>query len=82
MRWKGDDEWREGGITDQDSSWADHGIPGAGAEDHVRVFEDVVQRPSTGGDMTICLAPGQEVDFNGAADDRADAHVWDEDRVE
>lgn len=32
--------------------------------------------------MTICLAFGKEVNLNGVADDRADAHVRDEDRVE
>ncbi|MFD7768909.1 hypothetical protein [Streptomyces sp. NPDC059787] len=59
-------------------SWAGHGVSGAGVRDHVRVFEDVVPWPSTGGDMTICLAPGREANFDGAAD----AHVGDEDRVE
>ncbi|MFC8391383.1 hypothetical protein [Streptomyces sp. NPDC057238] len=46
------------------------------------MLEDAIQGPSTGGDMTICLAPGQVVSFNGAANDRADAHVRDEDCVE
>jgi hypothetical protein len=82
VQWQGDDEWWEGNIADQDSSWANHGITGPGVKDHVQVYEDAIQWPSTGGDMTICLAPGQEVNFNGAASDRGDAHVWDEDCVQ
>ncbi|MDG4859729.1 peptidase inhibitor family I36 protein [Streptomyces sp. T-3] len=82
VQWSGDDEWWESNIADQDSSWANHGISGEGVKDHVQVFEDAIQWPSDGGDMTICLGPGQEVNYNGAANDRADSHVWDEDCVE
>ncbi|BCL25954.1 hypothetical protein GCM10017557_08130 [Streptomyces aurantiacus] len=70
--WSGDDGWWEGWIADSDSSWANHGISGPGVKDHVRVYEDAWQ----GGDMTICLSPGQEVDYNGVANDRGDSHTW------
>jgi hypothetical protein len=70
--WHGDDGWWEGYIADTDSSWANHGISGPGIKDHVRVYEDAGQ----GGDMTICLAPGQEVSYNGVANDRGDSHTW------
>jgi hypothetical protein len=70
--WHGDDGWWEGYIADTDSSWANHGISGPGVKDHVRVYEDAGQ----GGDMTICLAPGQEVSYNGVANDRGDSHTW------
>jgi hypothetical protein len=72
----GDDEWWESWIADNDSSWANHGISGPGVKDHVVVYEDAIQWPSTGGDRTICLAPGQEVAHNANANDRGDAHVW------
>lgn len=70
--WHGDDGWWEGYIADNDSSWANHGIVGPGIPAHVQVFEDAWQ----GGDMTICLAPGQEVNWNGVANDRGDSHRW------
>jgi len=70
--WAGDDGWWEGYIADTDSSWANHGISGPGVKDHVQVYEDAWQ----GGDMTICLSPGQEVGYNGVANDRGDSHTW------
>ncbi|MGW5613021.1 peptidase inhibitor family I36 protein [Streptomyces sp. NPDC003877] len=70
--WHGDDGWWESFIADTDSSWANHGIEGPGIPAHVQVFEDAGQR----GDMTLCLAPGQEVDYNGVANDRGDSHRW------
>lgn len=76
MNASGDDEWWEGWIADTDSSWANHGISGPGVKDHVKVYEDAIQYPSTGGDMTICLRPGDEVRYNATANDRGDAHVW------
>jgi hypothetical protein len=76
MNASGDDEWWESWIADTDSSWANHGISGPGVKDHVRVYEDAIQYPSTGGDMTICLRPGDEVGYNATANDRGDAHVW------
>ncbi|MCL3998981.1 peptidase inhibitor family I36 protein [Streptomyces lavenduligriseus] len=72
IEWTGDDGWWEGNIADQDSSWANHGISGPGIKDHVRVYANAWQ----GGDMTICLAPGQEAGFNGGANDRGDSHTW------
>lgn len=76
MNASGDDEWWESWIADEDSSWANHGISGPGVKDHVQVYEDAIQWPSTGGAMTICLRPGDEVGGNAAANDRGDAHVW------
>ncbi|WP_328404754.1 peptidase inhibitor family I36 protein [Streptomyces sp. NBC_00390] len=76
MNASGDDEWWESWIADQDSSWANHGISGPGIKDHVKVYEDAVQFPSTGGDMTICLRPGDEVRYNATANDRGDSHTW------
>ncbi|WP_328499077.1 peptidase inhibitor family I36 protein [Streptomyces sp. NBC_00414] len=70
--WSGDDGWWEGYIADADSSWANHGISGPGIKDHVKVYEDAWQ----GGDMTICLSPGQEVGHNAVANDRGDSHTW------
>ncbi|GAA4892173.1 peptidase inhibitor family I36 protein [Streptomyces coeruleoprunus] len=58
--WTGDDDWWESYIV------------GPGVPSHVKVFEDASQ----GGDMTICLAPGQEISYNGAAGDRGDSHTW------
>jgi hypothetical protein len=54
----GDDEWWESWIAHEDSSWANHGISGPGIKDHVIVYAEAVQWPSTGGDRTICLGPG------------------------
>jgi hypothetical protein len=70
--WSGDDGWWESWIADTDSSWANHGISGPGVKDHVKVYEDAWQ----GGDMTICLAPGEEVGYNAVANDRGDSHTW------
>jgi hypothetical protein len=70
--WSGDDGWWESWIADSDSSWANHGISGPGVKDHVKVYEDAWQ----GGDMTICLTPGEEVGYNGVANDRGDSHTW------
>ncbi|WP_137991588.1 peptidase inhibitor family I36 protein [Streptomyces vilmorinianum] len=70
--WSGDDGWWESWIADTDSSWANHGISGPGIKDHVRVYESAHQ----GGAMTICLTPGQEVHYNGVANDRGDSHTW------
>ncbi|MFJ4537273.1 peptidase inhibitor family I36 protein [Streptomyces tibetensis] len=70
--WSGDDRWWESWIADTDSSWANHGISGPGIKDHVRVYSSA----GLGGHMTICLTPGQEVGYNGAANDRGDSHTW------
>ncbi|MEU6624861.1 peptidase inhibitor family I36 protein [Streptomyces litmocidini] len=70
--WQGDDGWWEGYIADNDSSWANHGIVGPGIPAHVQIFDGAWQ----GGDMTLCLAPGQEVSWNGVANDRGDSHRW------
>ena len=76
MNASGDDEWWESWIADADSSWANHGISGPGVKDHVKVYEDAIQFPSTGGDMTICLRPGDEVRHNATANVLGDSHVW------
>ncbi|MFE4588438.1 peptidase inhibitor family I36 protein [Streptomyces laurentii] len=70
--WSGDDGWWESWIADDDSSWANHGISGAGVKDHVKVYSSAWQ----GGSVTICLAPGQEVSSNSVANDRGDSHTW------
>ena len=72
VEWPGDDRWWESNIADQDSSWANHGISGPGVKDHVKVYS----RAHLGGHMTICLAPGQEVGHNSAANDNGDSHTW------
>ncbi|MFC0052191.1 peptidase inhibitor family I36 protein [Streptomyces actinomycinicus] len=70
--WSGDDGWWESYIADQDSSWANHAVSGPGIKDHVKVYS----RADLGGHMTICLTPGQEVNYNGAANDNGDSHQW------
>ncbi|MEU3838725.1 peptidase inhibitor family I36 protein [Streptomyces sp. NPDC028635] len=70
--WSGDDDGWESYIADQDSSWANHAISGPGTKDHVQVYSQA----DLGGRMTICLAPGQEVDHNSAADDSGASHTW------
>ncbi|MFF8675328.1 peptidase inhibitor family I36 protein [Streptomyces sp. NPDC015242] len=70
--WHGDDGWWESHIADADSSWANHGIAGPGIPAYVQVYSSAHQ----GGHMTICLAPGQEVAYNGAANDSGDSHTW------
>ena len=72
IEWTGDDGWWESNMADQDSSWANHGISGAGIKDHVKVYSS----GNLGGHMTICLTPGQEVGYNGAANDDGDSHTW------
>ncbi|MFI6943803.1 peptidase inhibitor family I36 protein [Streptomyces sp. NPDC050418] len=74
--WSGDDNWWEGNIADQDSSWANHGISGPGVKDHVQVYEDANTPLEDPDAMTICLRPGDEVSYNATANDRGDSHTW------
>ncbi|WP_030295879.1 peptidase inhibitor family I36 protein [Streptomyces katrae] len=71
----GDDHWWEGNMNNQDSSWANHGVSGPGVKDHVKVYDG---RELTSG-VTLCLAPGQEVGYNGGANDRGGSHTWTSD---
>jgi hypothetical protein len=68
----GDDHWWEGDMFKHDSSWANHGISGPGVKDHVKVY----QGRELLGRVTICLAPGQEVGYNGGANDQGGSHTW------
>ncbi|WLQ37600.1 peptidase inhibitor family I36 protein [Streptomyces castrisilvae] len=68
----GDDHWWEGDMSNQDSSWANHGVSGPGVPDHVKIYDG---RELTGG-VTLCLAPGQEVGYNAGANDRGSSHTW------
>ncbi|GAA2271844.1 hypothetical protein GCM10010145_53950 [Streptomyces ruber] len=68
----GDDRWWEGDMSNEDSSWANHGVSGPGVPDHVKVYDG---RELTGG-VTLCLAPGQEVAYDGGANDRGSSHTW------
>ncbi|MEU8953684.1 peptidase inhibitor family I36 protein [Streptomyces sp. NPDC048518] len=68
----GDDRWWEGDMSNQDSSWANHGVSGPGVKDHVKVYDG---RELTGR-VTLCLAPGQEVGYNGGANDKGSSHTW------
>lgn len=68
----GDDRWWEGDMSNQDSSWANHGVSGPGVKDHVKIYDG---RELTGR-VTLCLAPGQEVGYNAGANDRGSAHTW------
>ncbi|BBC35367.1 hypothetical protein SGFS_066610 [Streptomyces graminofaciens] len=68
----GDDRWWEGNMSNQDSSWANHGTSGPGVPDHVKVYDG---RELLGA-VTICLAPGQEVGYNAGANDRGSSHTW------
>lgn len=67
--WAGDDILWEGFIAGGDSSWANHAISGPGIKDHVAIY-------SGQGSITLCLAPGQEVAYNGAANGLGNSHVW------
>ncbi|MEV5380973.1 MULTISPECIES: peptidase inhibitor family I36 protein [Streptomyces] len=68
----GDDHWWEGNMNNQDSSWANHGVSGPGVKDHVKIYDG---RELTGR-VTLCLAPGQEVGYNGGANDKGGSHTW------
>ncbi|OIV36359.1 hypothetical protein BIV57_16670 [Mangrovactinospora gilvigrisea] len=68
----GDDHWWEGDMFHQDSSWANHGISGPGVKDHVKIYN----YRELLGDVTLCLAPGQEVGYNAGANDRGGSHTW------
>ncbi|WP_058043779.1 peptidase inhibitor family I36 protein [Streptomyces roseifaciens] len=68
----GDDRWWEGNMSNQDSSWANHGVSGPGVPDHVKIYDG---RELTGG-VTLCLGPGQEVSYSGRANDRGSSHTW------
>lgn len=70
--WHADDALWEVYIADAASSWANHGIEGPGIPAYVQVYSDT----RWGGYMTICLAPGQEVASNGAANDDGESHTW------
>ncbi|MEH6373421.1 peptidase inhibitor family I36 protein [Streptomyces sp. KLMMK] len=68
----GDDRWWEGNMSNQDSSWANHGVSGPGVPDHVKIYDG---RELTGG-VTLCLAPGQEVSYHPRANDHGSSHTW------
>ncbi|MCF3106673.1 peptidase inhibitor family I36 protein [Streptomyces roseoverticillatus] len=68
----GDDHWWEGNMNNQDSSWANHGVSGPGVKDYVKIYDG---RELTGR-VTLCLAPGQEVGYNGNANDKGGSHTW------
>lgn len=68
----GDDRWWEGNMSNQDSSWANHGVSGPGIKDHVKVYDG---RKLLGG-VTLCLAPGQEAGYNQRANDKGSSHTW------
>ncbi|WP_412074698.1 peptidase inhibitor family I36 protein [Streptomyces xanthophaeus] len=68
----GDDRWWEGNMSNQDSSWVNHGVSGPGVKDHVKVYDG---RKLLGG-VTLCLAPGQEVAYNARANDKGSSHTW------
>lgn len=67
--WTDDQASWDGWISDNDSSWVNHGTPSPGAKDHVEVFNQA-------GQVTICLTPGQEVEANAAADGKGHSHTW------
>ncbi|WP_425426304.1 peptidase inhibitor family I36 protein [Actinokineospora terrae] len=73
-QWAGDDNWWEGSIADQDSSWANHLTSGPGVKDHVTVYASATTPTDDPGDATICLRPGDEVAHNATADDRGNSH--------
>ncbi|MGK5552805.1 peptidase inhibitor family I36 protein [Actinomadura kijaniata] len=64
-----DAEWPDP-IRNQDSSWANHLLSAPGVPAHVRVFNG----PDFGGQVTICLAPGQEVAGNTGAGNKGESH--------
>lgn len=70
--WAGDDELWESYIEIEDSSWSNQAISGPGIKDHVAIYS----KPDGQGEMTLCLAPGQEVANNAAASDRGQSHKW------
>lgn len=72
FNWGGDDGMWESWIADEDSSWANHGVSGPGIKDHVQIYSGAHQ----GGDMTLCLGPGDEISSNAVANDRGNSHVW------
>ncbi|MFC9931309.1 peptidase inhibitor family I36 protein [Streptomyces sp. NPDC127190] len=68
----GDDEEWEDAMSQKDASWANHGQSSPGVKDHVKVYSG---RDYTG-DVTLCLAPGQEVSNNSAAAGRGASSEW------
>lgn len=68
----GDDHWWEGDMSNEDSSWANHGISGPNVPDHVKIYDG---RELIGG-VTLCLAPGQEVGYDSGANDKGSSHTW------
>ncbi|MFB7509630.1 peptidase inhibitor family I36 protein [Streptomyces broussonetiae] len=68
----GDDEEWESAVSHKDTSWANHGVSGPGVKDHVKVYSG---RDHTG-DVTLCLAPGQEVAQNRLAAGRGASSEW------
>ncbi|KPC58482.1 hypothetical protein [Streptomyces chattanoogensis] len=61
-----------GDMSNEDSSWANHGISGPDVPDHVKVYDGRELQ----GDVTLCLAPGQEVGYDSGANDRGSSHTW------
>ncbi|MGH4031630.1 peptidase inhibitor family I36 protein [Actinomycetota bacterium Odt1-20B] len=66
-----DSDWDEG-LLHQDSSWVNRAASGPGVKDHVMIYEG----PDFTGRVTMCLAPGQEVPQDAAANDMGASHRW------
>ncbi|MER7576684.1 peptidase inhibitor family I36 protein [Streptomyces sp. NPDC126514] len=70
--WKSSDREWDATLASNDSSWANHGIETEGVPSHVRIYDEA----ELGGDMTLCLSPGQEVSTDATADNRGSSHEW------
>ncbi|MFD9892486.1 peptidase inhibitor family I36 protein [Amycolatopsis sp. NPDC059027] len=69
---RGDDPEWEDGLARNDSSWVNHADSKPGVADHVKVFDG----ENRTGHVTICLAPGQKVSTDKAANDRGRSHAF------
>lgn len=67
FEFSGDDSFWEEALDGQDSSWANKLESGPNVRDHVIVY-------AKDGKGTICLAPGQAVASDKAANDRGSSH--------
>ncbi len=68
--WEGDSGAWPSWIDNQDSSWANHGYPGAWGYVSVRAGNYGL------GFRTLCLPPGTVINYNGNANDRGSSHRW------
>ncbi|MDT3398596.1 peptidase inhibitor family I36 protein [Streptomyces sp. B1866] len=72
VSWSGSDSIWPDSVWNKDSSWINSGITGPGVPSLVKVYPLNFQT----GFYTLCIGPGQKIDWNPGANDNGQSHGW------